>query len=647
MMVRALVGIVYLLPRRRHKATLVVQLQLTTTMMDSEEASIERRKRFKGWWGSRKDSILHLWRKKKRAVSRLLAPLQVYLSYDKVSKRLPSPPIYGENPGPPEITLSAVAETGHAELTVPVLKQRSYIGYKPVISSALANTPCADLGIDGVWEKLNATLGTSYSLGSKDLKTTLLHSILKPYVARNDDFGTVYAHLRRFLYQHGVAAIENELCSWEEEDRRIRREVLVHDRIMRSEVAPRRVWDLYANRVAPYWVAREMLWGVSHAWGISHAWVDEKDRVNAMTPINGYAWPVPMPKDANLDLVRIEMLNLGAEYAWLDVLCLRQAGGKGEHLRMDEWKLDVPTIGCVYERAPVVCYFNGLGRPLHLPPDYFESDRCWFRRAWTLQEITEHAMIGGETGDDFMEKEVRKMFEKQLARLRGMRNRDFTLELVSEMQNRVSSTPLDKVAGLAYLLRPSCIPIYDANKSDIDAWEVLMDIMWPRCRADLFFCFPEPGDGRKRWRPSWQQIMTVEHFVPSSFQWLGDVKPVGDTDGDWYEGYWIDSADVRGLDEGLKEEKPRQGEMFVKNAAGISCTFKILADHVYSIPDGSYALVGASVWTDAACPFGRWVVGQLTEDGKFEKLSVFSLADSEGVDIGVELGLEKVKIVLC
>ncbi len=33
-----------------------------------------------------------------------------------------------------------------------------------------------------------------------------------------------------------------------------------------------------------------------------------------------------MPKDANLDLIRIEMLNLGAEYAWLDVLCLRQEG---------------------------------------------------------------------------------------------------------------------------------------------------------------------------------------------------------------------------------------------------------------------------------------------------------------------------------
>ncbi len=57
---------------------------------------------------------------------------------------------------------------------------------------------------------------------------------------------------------------------------------------------------------------------------------EEEDRVDAHTPINGYEWPVPMPRDANLDLIRIEMLNAGAEYAWLDVLCLRQVGGRGE-----------------------------------------------------------------------------------------------------------------------------------------------------------------------------------------------------------------------------------------------------------------------------------------------------------------------------
>ncbi len=35
------------------------------------------------------------------------------------------------------------------------------------------------------------------------------------------------------------------------------------------------------------------------------------------------------------------MLNLGAEYVWLDVLCLRQKEGLREDLREEEWKVDV------------------------------------------------------------------------------------------------------------------------------------------------------------------------------------------------------------------------------------------------------------------------------------------------------------------
>ncbi|KAK0499250.1 hypothetical protein EDD18DRAFT_1377266 [Armillaria luteobubalina] len=547
-------------------------------------------------------------------------------------------------PDLPEITLSALAETDNAELTIPVVKQRSYTGNEPVISCALADTPCADLGIDGVLERLNATLGTSYSLGFKYLCSygeSTLYSILEPYVERNDDFGMVYAHLRHIWYDYDVSEIKNILWAAEEYDRKMRRNVLVHDTIMTRNVPPRRVWDLYSNRVVPHWVTSRHSWAASQAWGISHAWVDENDRVDAMTPINGYEWPVPIPKDVNLDLIRIEMLNHGAQYAWLDVLCLRQQGGEGEHLRLEEWKLDVPTIGSVYEYASVVCYFNGLGRPLHLTPGYFESDRSWFRRAWTLQEITFDPIIGGETGDDIMEKEVQKTFEEQLARLRKMRVCNFALEYVSEMRNRVSSTSLDKVAGLAYLLNPDCIPIYDAEMSDMDAGEVLMDMISSKRQAELFFYFPEPGNGRMYWRPSWQQIMTIEHFRPQEhLAELGDVEH-GETDGAWYESYFIESADVRGLDEGSKEEKPRQGEIFYKHAAGFSRTFKILADHVYPIPDGSYALIGASNWDDwsSTCPLRFWVVGRLRDDRKFEKLSVFSLAEDEQTTPS-ELGLK-------
>ncbi len=149
-----------------------------------------------------------------------------------------------------------------------------------VITSSLANTSCATLGVGGVLEKLNTALGTSYTLDS-------VTSILESYVAQNYSFGTVYAYLRPCWNDDDVGTVERKLRTREERDREMRRKVLVHDRITTRGVPPRRVWDLYANRVVPDWVADKI------PWGISHAWVDEKDRVDAMTPINDYEWPVP------------------------------------------------------------------------------------------------------------------------------------------------------------------------------------------------------------------------------------------------------------------------------------------------------------------------------------------------------------------
>ncbi len=129
---------------------------------------------------------------------------------------------------------------------------------------------------------------------------------------------------------------------------------------------------------------------------ISHAWMDARDRVDVQTAINGYEWPVPILKDTSLDLIRIEMLNMRVEYTWLDVLCLRQKGGRRDELREKEWKLDVPTIGAVYEvnggglpewvrAATLIILQVALLQPLN--EGDLESDRCWFRRVWTLQEI--------------------------------------------------------------------------------------------------------------------------------------------------------------------------------------------------------------------------------------------------------------------
>ncbi len=76
----------------------------------------------------------------------------------------------------------------------------------------------------------------------------------------------------------------------------MRQKALVGNVIVNPHLEPRRIWDLYSNRVVPSWITN------TRPKPISHAWVDENDRVNALTLINGKEWPVPVPKDANLDL---------------------------------------------------------------------------------------------------------------------------------------------------------------------------------------------------------------------------------------------------------------------------------------------------------------------------------------------------------
>ncbi len=283
--------------------------------------------------------------------------------------------------------------------------------------------------------------------------------------------------------------MQDELRRWEEMDRKKRQDALVGNQI-RSFLEPRRVWDLYSNRVVPYWIADP------RPKPISHAWVDENDRVNALTLINGKEWPVPVPKDANLDLIRIEMLNLGLEYTWLDVLCLRQKDGLREDLRVEEWKLDVPTIGYIYWADEVVIYLSGLGRPLSLKEGDLDSDRCWFRRAWTVQEVgpTER-IIAGDTPDGPMQAEpidnngnyetdVLTRFHKQLESLPTEMD---IFSLLTAMQDRVSTNPVDRVVGLALPLVFRAIPAYYESKSLEDAWTALVNTTsrWRRCTPPL------------------------------------------------------------------------------------------------------------------------------------------------------------------
>ncbi|PBK58153.1 hypothetical protein ARMSODRAFT_967950, partial [Armillaria solidipes] len=402
--------------------------------------------------------------------------------------------------------ISAFTEISKAESSIAVPNQRIYAGAKPVIPSSLADTPCATLGIQGVLDHLNAILRTSHNIN-----TPSLTSLLEDYIEKNYDFGMAYSCLRPVWKTNNGSSIKDELRTREDEDHEKRQKALVGNRIVNPWLPPRRVWDLCSNRVVPHWVAGK--WPIP----ISHAWVDERNRVDVWAPINGYKWPVPIPKDANLDLIRIEMLNLGLEYTWLDVLCLRQAGGPRDNIRAEEWMLDVPTIGEVYLAVMVVIYFSGLGRAFSLEDSDLDSDRCWFRRAWTLQEVgLVERVIAGDMPDGPMhaqpidedgnyETGILTRFHKQW---KSSRNHGNIFVALADMRNRVSTNPVDRVAGLAFRLEPNTLPAYHESESLEDAWTALVNSMLPYMRGTFLFKYPEVGQGFKKWRPTWEQVMT-------------------------------------------------------------------------------------------------------------------------------------------
>ncbi len=499
-------------------------------------------------------------------------------------------------------------------------------------------------------DRLNATLGTSHTLD-----TPSVLSVLEDCIVKNYDFGTAYGRLRGVWNRNNDCTIEDELRTREEEDKE-RREALVGDNLMKWIPPPRRLWDLCGNRVVPCWTRESAQLYRS----ISHAWVDEKDRMEVWTPINGKEWPVPIPKDANLNLIRIEMLRLGVTYIWLDVLCLRQKGGPREDLRTEEWKLDVPTIGYVYRWTTVVIYLGGLGRPLSLKEGDMESDRCWFRRAWTLQEVGDSRIIAGDTPDGPMhakpvdnngnyETEMLTRFHKQLEHMKR-ETPPFYYRVfgpLADMQNRVSINPVDRVAGLAFCLEAQCA--YHESETPEDAWTALVNAMGDHMRACILFLYPGVGLGCKKWRPTWEQVMTEP--LPADVDCDGFVSRDDETDEDWYEGPCIEQGFVRGLNAGSVEGVDRYGELVVKDADGMQHTFNIRVTHQFPIPEGAYTLLG---------DFGRrwerkevkefWLVGRSLPNRRFEKLSVIRIPDErEGERLNqcriVQWGLEKIYLL--
>ena len=182
-----------------------------------------------------------------------------------------------------------------------------------------------------------------------------------------------------------------------------------------SDLRPRRLWDVCANRIVPStWYPLE---GGPIIRPISHAWVDDNELEYVWTNVNQYLWPVPLPRGVTVEDIRADLVELNVRYAWVDVLCLRQKMQPSprcpappyevssdllrmrEEQRLREWETDIPTIGLVYDLCGKVrVYLSGLGREFQ--PHGWAHPRHWLRRVWTLQETRDlQGMVFGGLRD--------------------------------------------------------------------------------------------------------------------------------------------------------------------------------------------------------------------------------------------------------
>ncbi|KAJ3556035.1 hypothetical protein NM688_g2246 [Phlebia brevispora] len=551
---------------------------------------------------------------------------------------------------PQEIVIysdEALREEAHLEVPLQIKHQTT----NPVISSSLASVPSETLGVTGLLGMLNQVLGTSYSADVPGL-IPLLQQFIEE---RHYDFGMVYGYLRSFWFNdiQWTDDIQELLETREYSDRAARIKALDQERnvVTNPRIKPRRLWDLYSNRVIPIWTVRDsILLDYDGVWAISHSWMEESQRHNASTPINGYEWLVPLPLDVTLDRIRIELLNLGAVYVWLDVLCLRQEDSskpEKEDLRVEEWKLDVPTIGNIYHDNPhIVTYLNGLGRPFAIGD--IDHERHWLNRTWTLQEGSVNTLIGGMIPSypfplnmERSQVKSRPGVKAFLERLCTMLNigQNYSGELFPALEimlDRKASHEVDRIAGLAYILlsEDSRPPVYVREENNADnneeAWSHLVMEMEPSYRQQLAFLYPTPGDGGVTWRPSWDQLNANRTLLQRHNGSVGVANcpdSVGKDGSNEISGYLLEECVVRHLAKHDAEDFCRHGELVVKAGGAIEgeSIFAVTAHHQEPIPDDqTYVLFGPDL--------EFWMVGLYTHSGCIQKVSVVELREEQRRD---------------
>lgn len=247
-------------------------------------------------------------------------------------------------------TIYGCSEDERGTLEVPL--QEVFRGPREVLTSEAASTPLSTLGLEGLLDRMNFYLGTSFSLDErKSLLDTTVEALQNLKYA--DDFGFAYALLRPRWKLDPLEAIQEILDKREigETKRRPSNRFPLLPATGSKEVRLRRVWDLWSNRVIPAWMARGtwkdgLLLDVGWWFAVSHVWMEKPELVDS--PINGHQWLVPIPRETNLERVRTELLHVTSkdlQYAWLDVLCLRQKQSlhpEEKSVLSNEWKVDVP-----------------------------------------------------------------------------------------------------------------------------------------------------------------------------------------------------------------------------------------------------------------------------------------------------------------
>ena len=424
------------------------------------------------------------------------------------------------------VTVDGTGEVFKLEATTPtsVPLQQMHIG-PGAIPSEMADRACRDDSIDTLFSKLRSVLGSFPWSLRKSVKT-----FLEDFSDEGCDFGQLYGYLRPWCrnapsHFSEVVALMRER---KQSDIKLRSEAMNGDRIVDSKIPPRRVWDLYSNRVLPFYAiaSDDPSFIPPNVWAVSHSWVADGELAKVATPINNFEWPVPIPKAASIENIRIELLNLGAEYVFLDVLCLRQGGvAEDDYQRKREWKLDVPTIGHIYQHTPrqtTITYFNGLGLPYRVSQSVLQSDRHWLRRVWTLQETTEGWIPGGVTETVFDDPAQRvsgghKFIEvlDQLLEITAQRPYADLFKVLEIVRERVSTKDVDAVTSLAYLLHCETLSNYEETLGVEDAWDFLLRCMPDRIRTDILMSWPRAGKGKYSWRPTWKQLKTAGNLPTS------------------------------------------------------------------------------------------------------------------------------------